>query len=165
MTPFIGQLALFAFNFVPKNWAPCNGQLLAINSNQALFSLLGTTYGGDGRTTFGVPNLQGRVGIGSSSTYFLGQVGGEEVHTLTVQEVPVHNHLLQADAAPASGRPGGAMLAQGTQNVYAQNAQGNAPMAGGTIGPAGSGQPHENRSPYLAMVWCIALTGIFPSRN
>jgi microcystin-dependent protein len=165
MEPFLGQLALFAFDFMPKGWAVCAGQLLPINTNQALFSLLGTTYGGDGRTTFGLPNLQGRVPIGSGQGYTIGQAGGEELHTLSLQEVPTHNHTLQADNAPAAARPANALLAQTSQNLYSQAGTGNTTLSQNSVGITGGSQPHENRSPYLVMTWCIALVGIYPSRN
>lgn len=166
-TPFIGQLLLASFNFAPKGFIVANGQLMAINQNQALFSLFGTTYGGDGRTTFGLPNLQGRTPIGYSGQFSQGQLGGEETHTLTQVEVPPHSHQLQGTLAPANtANPAG--------NVFGATA-GNLTLYGGaanlqllvpaTISNYGGSQPHENRQPFLVMTWCIALTGIFPSRN
>lgn len=167
--PFLGSLMLVSFNFAPKGWTMCAGQLLAINQNQALFSLLGTTYGGDGRVTFGLPDLRGRTPVmADNSTIQLGQKGGEESHTLTSGEVPAHNHLLQATTnAASSGSPTGDLLGTTSGNVtpYKQSAQLNAQLAPGTVPPAGGSQPHENRQPFLAMTWIIALQGIFPSRN
>ena len=168
--PFLGQLALFPFGFAPKNWAVCAGQTLAINANQALFSLLGTTYGGDGITNFKLPNLQGRVPVmaGGAAGVALGQLGGEETHTLTVQEVPNHQHNLQAITAAANqASPGGNLLATtaGGATVYGPPAGTLAALNGATITPAGGSQAHENRQPYLVLTWCIALNGVFPSRN
>ena len=175
--PFLGQIELFAFGFAPKGWLPCNGQFLSIPQNSALFSLLGTTYGGDGRTTFALPNLQGRVVIGSGSGYSLGQIGGEESHTLTVAELPVHNHTMNADSTtdyssnssmPASntvlGMSGDYVKADTPVSTYAVGTP-NGQMASGAIANAGSGQAHENRMPYVVLYACIATTGVFPSRS
>ncbi len=165
--PFIGQLMLFAFNYAPKGWAMCNGQLLPINQNQALFSLLGTTYGGDGRVTFGLPNLMGRTPLMAGEGIVLGQVGGEEAHTLTAAEVPTHSHIVNATTNPPDqGVAANHLLAKtaGNQTLYGP-ANNLSPFAQSTVGNAGSSQPHENRQPYLVMNWCIALQGIFPSRN
>jgi microcystin-dependent protein len=160
---------LVAFNYAPKGWTQCAGQLLAISQNQALFSLLGTTYGGDGRTTFALPDLRGRAALMSGQGIDLGQRGGEESHTLTPSEVPVHTHALQATTGPADATsPFGNLPATtaGTLTIYKQSPSSyNAPLAGGTVAPAGGSQPHDNRQPYLAMMWIIALQGIFPSKN
>jgi microcystin-dependent protein len=165
-TPFLAQLMLAAFNYAPKGWALVNGQILAINQNQALFSLVGTTYGGNGTQTFGLPNLQGRtpVGVGNGINY--GEVAGVESVTLLSSNVPPHTHAFNATSAVASGEKvvAGEMLASQGGNVYA-------PASSlGTMNPAafssvGGSQPHENRQPYLVMNWVIALSGIFPSRN
>jgi len=165
--PFLAQLMLASFNFAPKGFATCNGQLLAINSNQALFSLLGTTYGGDGRTTFGLPNLQGRTPVGQGSGIVLGQTAGQETHTLIQGEVPQHFHQLTGSgAAASSGNPSGSIFASTSGNTtpYA-SASGLVPLNPQSISTYGGSQPHENRQPYLVMTWCIALQGIFPSRN
>lgn len=165
-TPFLGQIQMFSFNFPPVGWAVCNGQLLSIAQNTALFSLLGTTYGGNGQTTFALPNLQGRTPIhfGQSpglSPRSLGETGGQETVTLISTQMPAHNHSVSAStAAPTAGTPAGNVWAQGNYSSTA-----NAPMSPADIGVTGQGQPHENRSPYLVVNFCIALQGIYPSRN
>jgi microcystin-dependent protein len=167
--PFLGSLQAFPFGFAPKGWAQCNGQILPIAQNQALFSLLGTTYGGNGVTTFALPNLQGRVPVmaGGAAAIALGAVGGEETHTLVIQEVPAHQHRAQAVTSAANqGSAAAHLLATtaGAATVYGAFASsGN--MNGASIGPFGGSQAHENRQPYLVLNWCIALVGIFPSRN
>jgi microcystin-dependent protein len=165
--PFIGEVRLFGFGFAPKNWALCNGQVMAINQNQALFSLLMTTYGGNGSTTFGLPNLQGRAPVHVGPGFNQGQSGGEAVHVLTTSEVPSHNHQAFATTTPAStSTPSpSVMLAQSTAaNLYAP-ATSTAPMAANAVASVGGSLSHENQQPYLAINFCIALTGIFPSRN
>ncbi|MGA3294470.1 MAG: tail fiber protein [Candidatus Acidiferrales bacterium] len=169
MDYFLGQLALFPWGTIPKNWAPCQGQLLQISQNQALFALLGTTFGGDGRATFGLPDLRGRTPIMSSPTYPLGTKAGEEFHQLTSQEVPPHTHALMATtsaAQPTPPRITNSLLGTSNPSVYAQSMppQNNA-LVSTTLANYGGNQGHENRSPFLAMNWCIALTGIFPSFN
>jgi len=167
MTPFIGQLLLAAFNFAPRNWLLCNGQLLPINQNQALFSLFGTMYGGDGRVNFGVPNLQGRTPIGFSNTFPQGSSGGQDFHTLVAGEVPLHTHQLQGSgAAPAGVNPASSMFATstGTPRLYAAPSSLVA-LNAGSISNNGGGQSHENRQPFLVMNWVVSLSGIFPSQN
>jgi microcystin-dependent protein len=165
--PFLGQLALFPWGLVPKYWAPCQGQTMSIAQNQALFALLGTTFGGNGTTTFNLPDLRGRTPIMVSSDFPLGSQAGEEMHRLTIAEVPPHTHQLQAanvgaDATKPNGNlPGNTT---GSLTIYQQNPDGST-LAPGTMSPYGGSQPHENRTPFLAMNWCIALSGIFPSRN
>jgi microcystin-dependent protein len=162
--PFIGEIQVFPFGFAPRGWAQCNGQLLPINQYQALFSLLGTMYGGDGRTTFALPDLRGRVALGVGAGYSQGQQAGEETHTLSISEMPAHAHQASASSAPPSSpNPSGATWANMGADAYA--ASPNAQMAGNAVAPAGGGQPHENRSPYLTLNFCIALVGIFPSRS
>jgi microcystin-dependent protein len=163
--PFLSEIKIMSFGFAPRGWAQCNGQLLPINQNQALFSLLGTTYGGDGRTTFGLPNLQGRAPTHSGNGFMLGQVGGEQSHTLSVAEMPTHTHAAygtasNADSADAAGNYLGA-----AQNVYGPTTNPTAinPSTVGTA--AGSGQPHNNLQPYLTLNFCIALQGIYPAQN
>lgn len=165
-TPFIGQIQMFSFNFPPRFWARCDGQLLPINQNQALFSILGTTYGGNGTTNFALPDLRGRTplhfGQGPGlSNRSLGQVGGAENVTLLTSQLPSHSHTPAANnAAPTIGTPAGNLWAQGNYS-----ATGGSSMAAGDIGNAGGNQPHANLSPYLTVNFCIALSGIFPSRN
>jgi microcystin-dependent protein len=141
----------------------CNGQLLPINQNQALFSLLGTMYGGNGQTTFALPELRGRVPM-HAGTNTQGSRFGEEAHTLTLGELPAHNHVVKANETSATqAAPGGAVLAS-SPNTYAPSTN-LTTIHPGTLGNAGGGQAHENRQPYLALNWTIALQGIFPSRN
>jgi microcystin-dependent protein len=164
--PFVAQLMLASFNFAPKGWAQANGQLLPINQNQALFSLVGTTYGGNGVQNFALPNLQGRTPVGVGNGIAYGEVAGVESVTLLSVNVPPHIHAFNASgAAASSARPAaGDMLAsQGSSNFVAANGLGS--MSAATVSTVGGSQPHENRQPYLVMVWCIALQGIFPSRN
>ena len=160
--PFLGELKLMSFNFPPKGWALCNGQFLPINQNQALFALLGTTYGGNGQTTFALPDLRGRVAMHRGNGFNQGQRGGEEVHTLVGQEMPAHNHLVNAsNAAGDAADP--TMLAQFSDGYGGPTSL--TPLQAATVGNVGGSQPHENRQPYLVLNWCIALQGIFPSRN
>lgn len=167
--PFINEIRMVAFNFPPRGWAFCNGQLLPINQNQALFSLLGTTYGGNGTTTFALPNLQGRVplhfGTGPGGNYDLGQAGGTEAHTLTVNETPAHSHTMSAVATPAAGQRSlsGNMPGTPSFNLYA--ATPSTTMATQSMTNTGGNQPHANLQPYTVISFCIALQGIFPSRN
>jgi microcystin-dependent protein len=172
-TPFLSEIRLMCFNFPPKGWAFCNGQLLAIAQNQALFALLGTTYGGNGVNTFALPNLQGRVPLhfgadGFGNNYVMGQSGGEATHTLDLTELPPHVHTLQASSAQAnSNSPAGGSPAQpaGTVGAVYGSATAITTMAPQAIGNTGGSQPHINEQPYLVINFCIALTGIFPSRN
>lgn len=164
MNPFIGQLALFPFGFAPKGWAPCNGQLLPINQNQALFSLLGTTYGGDGRITFALPNLQGRVPVGMGNGYSQGETAGQISHTLTNLEMPAHTHQMLGSASQASASsPAGNVFATTPGNSYGTGS--SVPMNPLIVAPAGGSQAHENRQPFTVLSYCIALQGIFPSRS
>lgn len=164
MEPYIGEIRLFSFNGIPRGWLPCEGQLLPIQQNQALFALLGTTYGGNGVNNFAVPDLRGRVPVQFDSTYPLGTATGTPTHTLTTAEIPAHTHAVKASSATASS-------ANLTGNVWAQEtnsfgpAESLAPMSGAAISKAGGSQPHENMQPYLAMGFYIATQGIFPSRG
>lgn len=168
--PFLGEISMFAGNFAPRGWALCNGQLLSIAQNSALFALLGTTYGGDGQATFALPDLRGRapVHVGTLSgggTYVQGQTGGTESVTLLTTQMPTHTHTLAAgavgtQASPAGGLPG----TTPAHDFRYSNATANATLHPGTISP-GNAQPHENRSPVLALNFIIALNGVFPSRN
>lgn len=167
-TPFIGEIKIFSFDFAPKGWAVCAGQLMNINQNQALFSVLGTTYGGNGTTTFGLPDLRGRVPIHFGTPDYggsvnPGQTGGEEFHTLTNQEMPTHTHSVAAgNSAPTPTTPIGNFWAQ-VPSGYSTTA--NGAMSPNAVGSNGGGQGHENRSPFLTLKICIALQGSFPARN
>jgi microcystin-dependent protein len=162
---YLGQLLLVGFNYPPKGWAFCNGQLLAISQNQALFSLLGTTYGGNGVQNFALPNLQGRVAISPSSNYVLGQSAGTETVTLTTAQLPAHTHTLTVSSASGGTltTPQGNTVGTVASPAYASSA--GSVMDPGAISSYGSSQAHENRMPYLTLNWVIALSGIFPSQN
>jgi microcystin-dependent protein len=166
-TPYLSEIKLVSFNFAPRGWAQSNGQLLPINQNQALFSLLGTTYGGDGRVNFGLPNLQGRAPLHVGGGHTLGQLGGEYNHTLNIGELPTHSHLLQAvNANSNSADPAGHLLSNATGGLVPYLPSANlVTMAPAEISNTGGSQPHANQSPYLVMNWIIALQGIFPSQN
>jgi microcystin-dependent protein len=162
-TPYLAEIRLFSFNFAPRGWAMCNGQLLPINQNQALFSLLGTTYGGNGQTTFALPDLRSRTAMHFNGTYPLGARAGEENHTLTTNEMPSHGHAASAaSASPDAASPVGNFWAAGNP-VYASTS--NATMAGAALGNGGQNQPHSNMAPYLVLNFSIALVGLFPSRS
>ncbi len=162
--PFLGQISTFAFNYAPDGWAMCNGQILAINQNVALFSLLGTTYGGNGTTTFALPNLQGAVAMHFGNGYVQGQTGGEVNHTLVNAETPAHTHTVETSTAAATELTApNNVPALSTASAYATGTP-NTTLGAGTSS-VGSGQPHNNMAPYLTINFCIALQGIFPSRN
>ena len=160
--PFLSEIRLASFVFAPKGWALCNGQLLPINQNQGLFSLLGTTFGGDGRVNFALPDLRGRVPIHVGNGFTLGERGGEEAHTLTISELPDHLHLVTTTTADGS-----LAAAAGNQLGSFNNGYGAASnlvaLAPATVTNVGGGQAHENRSPFLTLNYIIALQGIFPS--
>lgn len=168
--PFMGEIRLFGFQFAPRNWAQCNGQLIAISQNSALFSLLGTTYGGDGQVTFALPDLRGRGAVHQGQPpgrayYPIGDAAGAETVTLTQQQLPAHAHPVAPPVAASSTtkNPAGAVPGLTTSSAYNPSASGTgAPF---TSGVAGSGFPFDVRSPYLVANYCIALYGIFPSRN
>ncbi len=167
--PFISEIRLMSFAFAPKGWALCNGQLLPINQNQALFSLLGTTYGGDGRVNFALPDLRGRSPLHVGNGHVLGERAGEQAHTLTAAELPSHSHGLNASGDVANNNlPGQALPAakpRGGINRYAPAGSGNTMLHAGTLSSAGGSQAHENLQPFLTLNFCIALQGIFPSFN
>ena len=163
-TPFLAEVKIISWNYAPKGWAFCNGQLLPINQNQALFSILGTTYGGDGRVNFALPDLRGRAPIHTSGFFTQGQKSGEESHTVTIPELPAHTHTVSASsAAPDQGLPTGNEWASNA-NAYSSGSP-NAAMNPGLISNSGGSQPHANMQPYLVLNFVIALQGIFPSRN
>jgi microcystin-dependent protein len=173
--PFVAEIRIFPYNFAPKAWAFCDGQLLSISQNSALFSLLGTSYGGDGRSTFGLPNLEGSVAIhtdqySGGGSFFLGQAAGEDTVTLLNSEMPAHSHLMQGDTSafdtaltsPGGGVPGRTPV--GTL-IYSTNVNPVAvTMNPAMISIAGGSQPHNNLMPYLVLNYCIALQGIYPAR-
>ncbi|HEY2361749.1 MAG TPA: tail fiber protein [Candidatus Angelobacter sp.] len=162
--PFIAEIKIVSFNFAPKGWALCNGQLLPINQNQALFSLLGTTYGGNGQTNFALPNLQGNIPVHDGNGFTLGERGGETAHTLNISELPAHNHVpVGSSATPSLGSPSGALWAKGNAQVFINTP--NNTMNPQCVLATGGSQPHENMSPYLVLNFIIALQGIFPSQN
>jgi microcystin-dependent protein len=164
--PFLSELRLFSFGFPPKGWALCDGQLLPINQNQALFSLLGTTYGGDGRVNFGLPNLQGRVPTHMGSGQTLGERGGEQNHTLGISEIPTHTHTAAAAAAAATTSIPANNFVAGPQAIFSGFTGPTAvAMNAAMIGNVGGSQPHPNMQPFLVLNWCIALQGIFPSQT
>ena len=164
--PFLGQVMPVAFNFAPKGFAFCNGQLLPINQNQALFALLGTYYGGNGTTNFQLPDLRSRTPVGSSNGTDIGQIGGTETVTLQTAQIPTHNHTYSATTTVGITRiPAGNVLlgTAGTQKVY--GASGGAQIPLNALDNAGQTQPHPNLQPYTVLNFCIALTGVFPSRG
>jgi microcystin-dependent protein len=161
-TPFIGEVKMVSFNFEPKGWAFCNGQLLPINQNTALFSLLGTTYGGNGQTTFALPNLQGRVPLHIGTGFNEGQTGGAQSVTLTSNQAG-HGHGVSATAAATTNTAAGNFPATSGSNIYASSP--DTTMNAAIVGQAGGGQAHSNLQPYLVINFVIALTGVFPSRN
>jgi len=163
--PFLSEIRIFSFGFPPKGWALCDGQLLPINQNQALFSLLGTTYGGDGRVNFGLPDLQSRVPIHMGSGHTLGERGGEQAHTLSISELPTHTHVINATNNPAStNAPAANTVLGAVANTY--NAAANlTSLSPSEIGNVGGSQAHLNMQPFLTLSFCIALQGIFPSQT
>ena len=155
-----------AFNFAPKGWAQCNGQFLPINQNQAMFSLLGTTFGGNGQTTFALPNLQGKVALHMGAGFTLGQAGGEQAHTLTVSEMPQHVHFMNAtNDTGDSFVPTGNVLAGSPAQLYGPPTSNLTTLIPSSVSNYGGSQPHNNMQPYLVLNFCIALQGVFPSQN
>jgi len=163
--PFLSEIRIMSFSFAPKGWALCNGQLLPINQNQALFSLLGTTFGGDGRVNFSLPNLQGKVPIHTGAGHTLGETAGEAAHTLSVAEMPQHTHRAAASTSASGGSatPNGNFLGGGNNTYHAPASL--TPLIASTLANAGGSQAHPNMQPFLALNFSIALQGIFPSPN
>ncbi len=165
--PFLSEIRIMSFGFPPKGWATCDGQLLPINQNQALFSLLGTTYGGDGRVNFGLPNLQGRAPIHMGNGHTLGERGGEQAHTLSISEIPTHVHsAIAGNTAGLQAVPASAFLAQDTTALaYLAPDNNLSAMQPGTLASVGGSQAHLNMQPFLVLNFSIALQGIFPSQT
>jgi len=169
MDPFVGEIRPVPYNFAPRGWAFCQGQIMPIAQNTALFSLLGTTYGGNGQTTYALPNLQDRVPVGAGqgpglSQYVLGQQDGESIVTMTLANLPAHNHSMAAGAAPATNiDPTGLVPAIAPRPAYATPANGS--LTSDSVGMAGGSQPHNNMMPYLGISYVIALEGVYPPRN
>lgn len=164
--PFLSEIKVFSFGFPPKGWALCDGQLLPINQNQGLFSLMGTTYGGDGRVNFGLPNLQGRCAMHMGNGHTLGERGGEQAHTLSLSEIPTHTHLVACNSG-SGDQPGpkGQYWATDDAAAVLYNTTVNSTMNPAAIAFVGGSQAHLNMAPFLVLNFCIALQGIFPSQN
>jgi len=163
--PFLAEIRIVSFNFAPKGWATCNGQFMPIIQNQALFSLLGTTFGGNGQTTFALPNMQGRVPIHFGGGFTLGEKAGEVSHTLTQFEMPTHTHFVNGTQANGTtNNPAGMLPGRGLGDLYASPVQ-LVNFGPTTVTNTGGSQPHNNMQPYLVLTYIIALQGIFPSQN
>ncbi|MFL6375736.1 MAG: phage tail protein [Pyrinomonadaceae bacterium] len=165
-SPYIGEIRMFAGNFAPAGWAFCNGALIPISENDTLFNLIGTTYGGDGQSTFALPNLCGRVPLHQGAGFVIGEMAGVESVTLTTQQLPVHTHPMLVSTGVAQGtNPAGSVVGQSTQaKLYIDDVP-NVALAAQTVGPIGGNQPHENMQPYLVVSFIISLFGIFPSQT
>ena len=174
--PFLSEIRIFSFNFAPKGWATCNGQLLPINQNQPLFALLGTTYGGNGQTNFALPNLQGKAPLHFGDGFTIGETGGEYAHTITMSEMTQHQHGFSKNSCVASatananvGPPTSAFWANNGKTAYSTQDPNNPINTGAmhpsTVSNVGGSQPHNNTQPYLTLNFCIALQGTFPSQN
>jgi microcystin-dependent protein len=165
--PFLSEIRIMSFGFAPKGWALCNGQLLPINQNQALFSLLGTTYGGDGRVNFALPDLRGNVPIHTGQGFTLGNKGGEQAHTVSIAEMPTHIHTANATTAVATTNIpiNTSVLAQSTSSQLYTGPSNLVAMAANSLGNTGGSQAHQNMQPFLILSFCIALQGIFPSQT
>ncbi len=163
--PFLSEIRIMSFGYAPKGWAMCNGQLLPINQNQALFSLLGTTFGGDGRVNFALPDLRGRTPIHVGSGHTLGERGGEQAHTLSIAELPTHTHVLTGSSANGNALIPANSLMAATPNQLYHAASGLVAMNPASVATTGGSQAHPNQQPFLTLNFCIALQGIFPSPN
>lgn len=162
--PFIAEIRIMSFDFAPRGWALCNGQLLPINQNQALFSLLGTTYGGDGRANFALPDLRGRTPIHIGNGHTFGERGGEQAHTLTIAELPTHTHALSGTSSAANSNNATNAMLGAVDNSYGA-AQNLVALSGATLAATGGGKAHLNMQPFLTINFSIALQGIFPSQT
>jgi microcystin-dependent protein len=164
--PFLSEIRIMSFVFAPKGWALCNGQILPINQNQALFSLLGTTFGGDGRVNFGLPDLQGRVPIHVGNGHVLGERGGEQAHTLSIAELPTHSHVASASTNTGTAIiPTGNALGVSANQIYVNPPANFTTLSPSTVANAGGSQAHLNMQPFLVLSFCIALQGVFPSAS
>jgi microcystin-dependent protein len=164
--PFLSEIKIMSFNFPPKGWAFCNGQFLPINQNQALFALLGTTYGGNGQTTFALPDLRGRAPIHIGNSHTLGEAAGVAAVTLNIQQMPTHTHVLNGTSSTGTAQiPVGNLFAKTANQMYHGPDASGVTLAPETVGNIGGSQAHTNMQPYLSLNFCIALQGIFPSRN
>ena len=165
-SPFIGEIRMFGGNFAPVGWAFCNGALIPISENDALFNLIGTTYGGDGQTTFALPNLQSRVPVHVGPGFALGQSGGTESVTLTTQQIPAHSHVPQDFGSPGNQQgPGGGVWASPSSGTIYSDVAPSLAMAPAAVGSAGGSQPHDNMIPFLVVNFILSLFGIFPSQT
>ncbi len=165
-TPYLGEIRLFSYSKVPRGWAQCNGQLMSVNQNKPLFTLLGTAYGGDGVNSFALPDLRGRAPIHFGKGYNLANSGGEATHALTNGEMPSHTHSLTASSSGASlPGPGGNLWAVLPDNAYAPQTSQNTSLSPASLANTGNNQGHDNMAPYLTVNFCIAISGIFPSRT
>ena len=162
--PFLSEIRVFSFSFAPRGWAQCNGQLLPINQNQALFSLVGTVYGGNGQTNFALPDLRGRVPIHEGAGHDLGERAGEQAHTLSISEIPTHTHVANASSATGNQAFASSALLAATLNLYG-GPDNLTTLSPTTVTSVGGSQPHETMQPYLGLNFCIALQGIFPSQT
>lgn len=163
--PFVGEIRMFGGNFAPAGWALCNGQLMPISENDVLFNLIGTTYGGDGQSTFGLPDFRGRVPVHMGNSFQIGELSGTESVTLTTQQIPVHTHVPQANSASQADSPNGNVWAAASGTTPYDVAPGNSTMNNASIQPAGGGQPHDNMIPYQVVNFIISLYGVYPTQN
>lgn len=164
--PYVGEIRMFGGNFAPAGWMFCEGQLLPITENETLFQLIGTTYGGDGQSTFALPDLRGRIPVHQGNGFVLAETGGVEEVTLTLQQIPAHTHTLQASSANGSSSlPENNVLAKSTSNEPYSVLPANVPLRPGAVAPVGGSQPHTNFQPYLCISFIISLFGIFPSQT
>lgn len=164
--PFLSEIRIFSFGFAPRGWAFCNGQFLPINQNQALFALLGTTYGGNGQTTFALPDLRGRLPLHTGGGFSLGQKGGASAHTLSISEMPQHTHIVNASSDDGSlATPVNNFWGSHSERPYSGSTANLTAMGAAGTANTGGSQAHENRMPCLTLNFCIALQGIFPSQN